>query len=360
MADKSMHHKAIFITGGAGFVGSNLAISFRLKYPRMRVLVMDNLKRRGSELNLARLREHAIEFFHGDIRCPEDFPTVEYDAMIECSAEPSVLAGFGGSPVYVINTNLAGTINCLEEARKRKADVVFLSTSRVYPYDRINALNIEEHATRFAWKPGQSLCGWSEQGISEEFPLTGPRSIYGASKLCSEYILQEYISMYGLRGVVNRCGVIAGPWQFGKVDQGVFTLWMLAHYFKRDSLKYIGFGGKGKQVRDLLHVDDVFRLIDTELGMMDRVNGRIFNAGGGQKVSLSLLETTEICREITGNHISIGSDEVTRPADLGIYVTNNALVTKETGWQPEQSCRAILYDIHQWINQNESRIAEIL
>lgn len=360
MTNGSMHHESIFITGGAGFVGSNLAVAFRLKYPRMRVLVMDNLKRRGSELNLARLREYGIEFCHGDIRCPEDFPTAEYDAMIECSAEPSVLAGFGGSPLYVVNTNLTGTINCLEEARKRKADVVFLSTSRVYPYDPINALQIEDQESRFAWKPGQVFNGWSAKGIAEDFPLAGPRSIYGASKLCSEYVLQEYISMYGLRGVINRCGVIAGPWQFGKVDQGVFTLWMLAHYFRRDGLKYIGFGGSGKQVRDLLHVDDVFRLIDTELGMMDRLNGRIFNAGGGQEVSLSLLETTELCREITGNRISIGSDEVTRPADLGIYVTDNELVTRETGWQPQHSCRATLYDIHKWIGQHESQIAEIL
>lgn len=355
-----MHHEAIFITGGAGFVGSNLAVSFKQKYPKMRVLVMDNLRRRGSELNLTRLREHDIEFFHGDIRCPEDFPTVEYDAMIECSAEPSVLAGYDGNPMYVVNTNLTGTINCLEEARKRKADVVFLSTSRVYPYDRINALDIEEQDTRFVWKTGQELNGWSEKGIAEDFPLAGPRSIYGASKLCSEYILQEYISMYGLRGVINRCGVIAGPWQFGKVDQGVFTLWMLAHYFKRDGLKYIGYGGNGKQVRDLLHVEDVFRLIDIELGMMDRINGSIFNAGGGLEVSLSLLETTDLCREITGQLISLDGDEKTRPADLAIYLTDNLLVMKETGWQPKQSARAILEDIFSWIHRHESRIKQLL
>lgn len=360
MAHGEMHHDAIFITGGAGFVGSNLAISFREKYPRMRVLVMDNLKRRGSELNLVRLRKHEIEFCHGDIRCPEDFPAADYDAMIECSAEPSVLAGFGGSPLYVINTNLAGTINCLEEARKRKADVIFLSTSRVYPYDPINAIEMEERETRFAWKPGQVVSGWSERGVAEGFPLVGPRSIYGASKLCSEYILQEYISMYGMRGVVNRCGVIAGPWQFGKVDQGVFTLWMLAHYFRRDGLKYIGFGGKGKQVRDLLHVDDVFRLIDSELGMMARVNGRIFNAGGGQEVSLSLLETTELCREISGNRIDVGCDEITRPADLGIYVTDNALVARETEWQPHRTAGDVMEDIFRWIQMHEASLKGIL
>ncbi|HWI41912.1 MAG TPA: NAD-dependent epimerase/dehydratase family protein, partial [Verrucomicrobiae bacterium] len=238
-----MQHQSLLITGGAGFVGSNLAISFKRRHPGVRVSVMDNLKRRGSELNLPRLREHDIEFFHGDIRCPEDFPAIDFDLMIECSAEPSVLAGYGESPHYVINTNLAGTVNCLEEVRKRRADIVFISTSRVYPYDTLNALPVVEESTRLAWaEGGEPVPGWSLRGVAENFPLEGPRSLYGASKLCSEYLLQEYISMYGIRGVVNRCGVIAGPWQFGKVDQGVFTLWMLAHYFRRQGLSYIGYG----------------------------------------------------------------------------------------------------------------------
>lgn len=352
--------EAILITGGAGFVGSNLAIAFKGKYPQLKVVALDNLKRRGSELNLVRLREAGVEFVHGDIRNPEDFPGVDYDALIECSAEPSVLAGYGESPLFVINTNLAGTINCLEEARKRKADVVFLSTSRVYPYETINALQTFETETRFEWADGQELTGWSSAGVSEGFPLHGARSIYGASKLCSELILQEYISMYGLRGVINRFGVIAGPWQFGKVDQGVFTLWMLAHYFKKDGLKYIGYGGQGKQVRDLLHVADVFDLIDHQLNNLDDINGAIFNAGGGKDVSLSLQETTRLSEEITGNRIDIGSDEETRPADLEIYITDNAKVSAQSGWSPQRSSRQILQDIYDWISEHEDALRKAL
>lgn len=355
-----MRHQAIFITGGAGFVGSNLAIDFKEKYPSLRVLVMDNLKRRGSELNLPRLKERGIEFYHGDIRCPEDFPRAEYDAMIECSAEPSVLAGYDGNPLFVINTNLTGTINCLEEARKRKADVVFLSTSRVYPYDALNALELEETESRFVWKKGQEVAGWSERGVGEEFPLAGPRSIYGATKLCSEFLLQEYISMYGLRGVINRCGVIAGPWQFGKVDQGVFTLWLLAHHFRREGLNYIGFGGKGRQVRDLMHVDDLFGLIDLEFDQMDRLSGRILNAGGGREISLSLRETTALCQEITGNRIEIGGIAENRPADLSIYLTDNSLVEKVIGWQPERPPGEVLSDIHLWIREHEVLLRGVL
>ncbi len=348
-----MKHDSLLITGGAGFVGSNLALLFKRKYPPMAVTVMDNLKRRGSELNVPRLRAAGIDFVHGDIRCLEDFPRHEYSALIECSAEPSVLAGYDGNPFYVINTNLNGTINCLEEARKHKADVIFISTSRVYPYDRINGIGTQEEETRFVWKDDQNVPGWSRNGIAEGFLLEGPRSIYGASKLCSEYIMQEYISMYGLRGVINRCGVIAGPWQFGKVDQGVFTLWMLAHYFKKSDLKYIGFGGNGKQVRDLMHIDDLFDLIHLQLTNLEQVNGKIFNAGGGHDISLSLMETTDLCRDISGNTITISREEKTRPADLAIYLTDSSTLLNTMRWKPTRSSRKIMEDIFAWIHANE-------
>ena len=350
----------ILITGGAGFVGSNLALMFKKKYSNTKIFVMDNLKRRGSELNLKRLKERGIEFIHGDIRNQEDFPQNDFELIIECSAEPSVLAGYNSSPMYLINTNLAGTINCLEEARKRKCTIVFLSTSRIYPYERINNIEYEEKETRYYWKDKQNIIGWSLEGISEDFSLDGVRSLYGTSKLCSELILQEYISMYGIRGVINRCGVIAGPWQFGKVDQGVFTLWMLYHYFKKEGLKYIGFEGKGKQVRDLIHIYDIFSLIDLQVKEMDKVNGMIYNVGGGRKVSLSLLETTRLCEEITGNKISIGEDKNTRPADLPIYIGDSSKVTKALSWSPQYNAKRILEDIYSWIKENETDILNAL
>lgn len=355
-----MKYNSILITGGAGFIGSNLSVYLKRKYPKVRVIALDNLKRRGSELNLIRLKEANIEFIHGDIRNPEDFPQIEYDAMIECSAEPSVLSGYEGNPLYVVNTNLSGTINCLEDARKNKADIIFLSTSRVYPYEKINEIKTIEDKTRYIWKEGQEIKGWSSKGISEDFPIEGPRSLYGASKLCSELLLQEYISMYGLKGAINRCGVIAGPWQFGKVDQGVFTLWMLAHYFKKENLKYIGFDGNGKQVRDLLHIEDLFNLVDYELKNMDKVNGRVYNVGGGKNISLSLLETTSICQEITGNRILIDKESATRPADMIIYIGDNNKVTSETNWLPTRSSKKILEDIYYWIRENESAISKTL
>ena len=128
-------YSCILVTGGAGFVGSNLAIRMRQRYPDARIVVADNLKRRGSEFNLARLSANRIEFVHADVRNVDDlaFPGIAFDLMLECSAEPSVLAGFDAGPTYLINTNLMGTVNCLEVARRSSADVVFFSTSRVYP-----------------------------------------------------------------------------------------------------------------------------------------------------------------------------------------------------------------------------------
>ncbi len=346
-----MKYKTLLITGGAGFIGSNLAVYFKDKYPALKVVALDNLIRRGSQFNLPRLKERGIKFIRGDVRQPKDLNLkFDIDLVFECSAEPSVLAGYE-NPAYIIDTNLIGTINCLELCRRAKADMVFLSTSRVYPYEKINAIKRVETATRFEW------AGFS--GIDTDFSLTGPRTLYGATKLASELILQEYTAAYGIKAIVNRCGVVAGPWQFGKVDQGVFTYWMLAHYFKKP-LKYIGFGGKGKQVRDLLHVDDLCGLIDLEVNNLKKLNGNTYNVGGARKVSLSLLETTALCRQITGNKVKIEKGLRTRPGDIAIYLSSNKKVSLDLKWQPQKQPDAILGDIFSWIRNNEIKLKKLI
>lgn len=354
-----MKYKTVLITGGAGFIGSNLAIFFKRKYPMFEIIALDSLKRRGSELNLIRLKENGIDFIHGDIRCPEDLVlNKKIDLMIECSAEPSVLSGLSDNPLYIMNTNLAGTINCLELARKDQADIIFLSTSRVYPYGPINDIKIKETHSRFEWVSQQKIMGWSKDGINTNFTTQGPKTFYGATKLASELLLQEYIANYGIKGVINRCGVIAGPWQFGKVDQGIFTFWMLAHYFKR-SVKYIGFGGQGKQVRDFLHINDLFELIDLQARSLDKINGEIYNVGGSRKNSLSIFETTKLCEEITGNRLKIASEKTTRPGDIKVYITDNHKVNKELKWHPKIDARNTFLDIFKWIQRNESGLKRL-
>ncbi len=341
-------------------MGSGLALRVKRERPKARVVALDNLKRRGSELNLPRLREAGVTFIHGDIRNPEDLEGAGgVDLILECSAEPSVLAGYDTSPRYVIDTNLGGTINCLELARKCKAAVLFLSTSRVYPTGTLNKLNFVEEDSRFSLSAEQAVPGVSTNGISEDFPLTGARSLYGATKLCSELILEEYRDAYGLTGLVDRCGVIAGPWQMGKVDQGVVALWAARHVYG-GALNYIGYSGTGKQVRDLLHIDDLLDLILYQIDHLDDLDGETFNVGGGPDISASLCELTDLCREISGNTIEIGCEPEDRPGDIRLYITDNAHVTERTGWRPKKDVRAIVKDTVAWLKADEAQLKSIL
>ena len=348
------------ITGGAGFVGSHLAFGLREQYPLSKIIALDNLRRRGAELNIPRLRERGIDFLHGDIRNPADIAeSGPFDVLLECSAEPSVLAGYGQSPRYVVDTNLSGTVNCLDAARVHGAAIIFLSTSRVYPVKSLNALTYTEGETRFVLNEEQPFPGASAHGITEALPLKDPRSLYRTTNLCSELLVQEFLDTYGLKGVVNRCGVLTGPWQMGKIDQGVVVLWAARHIYG-GSLQYIGFGGQGKQVRDMLHVDDLLQLVLHEIEHIDQISGRTFNVGGGIDVSASLLELTHLCQEITGNSIDITSQKEGRPADIPIYITDNSRVTTETGWTPKKDTRTILTEICTWIQANTESLRQIL
>ncbi|MEZ5053619.1 MAG: NAD-dependent epimerase/dehydratase family protein [Chitinophagales bacterium] len=355
-----MNTKNILITGGAGFVGSAMALSLKAKYPSYEIYVLDNLKRRGSELNLPRLKAAQIHFVHGDIRNKEDFDGLpKIDCIIEASAEPSVLAGIDNTPDYLINTNLNGTVNCLNFATKNKSDFIFLSTSRIYPIETIENTNYIEAATRFEIAEEQQTKGFSIKGISEDFPLDNYRSLYGTTKLASELFIQEYKQFFGLKTVINRCGVLTGPWQMGKIDQGVVVLWLAKHYWNQQ-LSYIGYGGKGKQVRDMLHTDDLFRLIDWQMHHIDAINGEIFNVGGGREISVSLQELTTYCQEITGNTIPIQEVPENRAADIRIYITDNSKVTAKTGWKPEIQPKQILEEIFVWMKEHEAQLATIL
>jgi CDP-paratose 2-epimerase len=350
----------VLVTGGAGFVGSNLAVSLAARHPDWQVVALDNLRRRGSELTLPRLEEAGVRFVHGDVRAPEDLAALDpVDAIVECSAEPSVLAGVGGSPDYVVGTNLVGAYHCLELARRCGAHLVFLSTSRVYPTGRLNAIRYSETETRFELAPEQELPGVSRDGVSEAFPLDGARTLYGATKLSAELLIAEYVAAYGLSAVVDRCGVIAGPWQMGVAEQGVFAHWLLSHYFRRD-LRYLGYGGRGKQVRDLLHVDDLVELVAEQLEQPERWAGATVNVGGGRGCSLSLRETTELCAELTGNRVGVAGSDEARPGDVPIYLSDCTLLRERTEWRPRHGPREILASLFGWIRENERTLGRAL
>jgi CDP-paratose 2-epimerase len=346
----------VLITGGAGFIGSSVALGFAARHPDWEIVALDNLRRRGSELNLPRLKEAGVGFLHGDVRTLDDLLAVgEIDAIVECSAEPSVLAGVDGSPGYVVSSNLIGAYHCLELARRSGAQIVFLSTSRIYPVAPLERLSLIETDTRFELSDTQPVDGASSAGISERFPLDGARTIYGATKLSAELLIEEYRASYGVRAVVDRCGVIAGPWQMGKVDQGVFTFWMLAHRFGRP-LRYIGFSGSGKQVRDLLHVEDLVELLERQVSEPEQWDGEVVNVGGGRDVSLSLLETTALCAEITGVTIEVERSSETRPGDLPLYISDCRRLFERSDWRPQRDARQILSEIDTWIADNERAV----
>ena len=395
----------ILITGGAGFVGSRLALAFA---ENARVTAFDNLRRRGSELNLRDLRQAGVEFVHGDIRMPDDLAVLPsgFDLMIEASAEPSVAAGQTGSPAYVIAANLVGTANCLEFARKKAGRFLFLSSSRVYSIASLREIRLDETPDRFEIAPDQStgapsaqneaiigeiakppdaragspqnlemagdapaihsfacasidagLPGVSPKGVREDFPTARARSFYGTTKLASEMLIQEYAESYGLEALINRCGVIAGPGQFGKTDQGVFTMWVACHHFGIP-LKYTGFGGTGKQVRDLLHPDDLVGLVKKQIGG-GRWRCEIFNVGGGRERSVSMREMTGVCREIVGREVPVGKVEETAPWDVPVYLTDHGKVSAAYGWSPGKSINDIVSETASWI-RNHERILEPL
>ncbi len=347
----------ILITGGSGFVGSNLCRLFKAHYEDVDVVAFDNLRRRGSELNLPWLKELDVTFVHGDIRQRQDLEDLDgtYDVIIEASAEPSVHAGTGGqSPAYVLDTNLGGTLNCLEFARRRCGGMVYLSTSRVYGIPALQSIRLRETQTRFEALSDGQPDGFVDGGVNEEFAAGtgGFRSLYGSTKLASELFIEEYSALYDFPSVVNRCGVIAGAGQFGKTDQGVFTLWVARHVFG-GALKYTGFGGAGKQVRDLVHPEDLFRLIARQISSLGQIEQRLFCVGGGLDGSVSLLEYTRLCESVTGKRIDIASDPNTAAVDVPYHVSNCQRVADVFGWRPEITPAGIVQDIHRWLVSDE-------
>ena len=208
-------------------------------------------------------------------------------------------------------------------------------------------------------RPGASGPGWSDRGITADFSLAGARSLYGATKLAAELLIEEYRVLYGLTAIINRCGVLTGPWQMGKVDQGVFVLWA-AHHLFGGKLSYIGYGGFGRQVRDFLHVDDLYDLIRLQLAEPMSWADMSHNVGGGHALSLSLAELTGQCRLRAGRSIDISSDPMDRPYDVPYYVTDSRVVTDRSGWMPRRRMPDMLDDIFGWLRDQQDVVRPVL
>ena len=324
----------ILITGGCGFVGSNLAIYFKKNRIGTKINTLDNLSRKGSFLNLKRLKKNKIKNFKKDISDYNNFKNLpKYDLIVDCCAEAAV--EISKTEVdKVFNTNLVGTFNILKKCAKDKSNFIFLSSSRVYSIKNLRKLNKKNFL------------------INEKFDTTGPKSIYGFSKYSSEHLIREFSFLHKIKYVINRLGVISGPWQFGRQDQGFVSLWVWKH-INRKKLSYIGFGGKGSQIRDVIHIVDVCKLVSKQVKKINKINNLTLNVGGGIKNFISLKDLTKICQKITSNRIKILSKKTTSEYDIPYYVTNNLKVKKIYNWQPQKNILDIVKDVYKWMVLNK-------
>lgn len=342
----------VLITGGAGFVGANLA--YYLKDIGHDVTVLDNLVRRGSETNLSTFLKRGIKFVHGDIRNTEDFEHLDADVVLECSAQPSAIDGYN-NPKFDITNNLYGLINVLEFCRKKKAKLIFWSTNKVYSGFRVNAIPVKEEDSRWVWDTEESLIGFDpNKGISQDFPVDGgDHSIYGMTKVMGDIACQEYMTAFNMDIIVNRFSCLSGPMQWGKCAQG-WVAWFAIASLLNKKLDLIGWNGK--QVRDILFADDICNLVHRQINTNKR---GVYNIGGGIKNSASLVEVLDDIYRLTNKKVKYDIIEDPRKADHVVYVTDHSKATKDFGWEPIIDIDSGLFQIICWANHNIDKLKEI-
>ena len=334
----------ILVTGGCGFVGTN--ISLYLNSRGFKIQSLDNLSRKGSKYNLNLLKKNNIKNYKIDIY---DYKKIKklpkYDLIIDCCAEAAVEVSRKDID-KVINTNFIGTLNILKKIQKDNSRIIFLSTSRVFPISETNkVLKSKKIISKLQIK----------KSFSEKDIIEGPKTIYGLTKLSSEMLIEEFSYAFNLKYIINRCGVISGPLQFGKQDQGFLSLWVWKH-INRDKMKYIGYGGNGHQLRDVLHIDDLCELIFIQIKKFNKIYNKLFTVGGSKRSYTSLVELTKICEKITKNKIKFSKISKTSIYDIPYYVTNNNLVTKTYNWRPKKNINKIVKDVFDWLTKNKKTL----
>ena len=341
----------ILITGGSGFIGFNLS---QFLQEKNEVVVIDNLSRMGSEINVKNLIEKGIDFKHGDVRVNSDLNKINnIDVVIHCASDASVVSGIYSNPRSIIENNLFASINVIDFAVRENAKLIFFSTNRVYSAESLINIPYLKDKKRFIIDDIQeNVMGLSKLGISEKFNTNGYKSFYGNTKFSIESLLQEYGKFKNLKYLINRFGVVSGPGQFGVGNQGIVSFWLKSHILNQ-KISYIGY--EGFQVRDVLHVDDLCKLIGIQLS--DEFIGEIYNVGGGFDNSFSLLELTDFCQEISGNKLSISTIDTLRDADIPIYFTNNIKVMERYSWSPNLTIKDVVVDLNTWYSNNIDNIS---
>lgn len=334
------------IFGGAGFIGSNLAA--RLARLGEDVIIADNLSRRGSELNLAWLREHhpSITFKYCDIRHPAEIENLfreyqTFDVIIHLASQVAVTTSVE-DPQTDFEINAIGTFNILERIRLAGIDPVFLFSSTNKVYGGMEQIEIIEQDTRYTYVD-------FPHGIDETCPLDF-HSPYGCSKGCADQYVRDYSRIYGLRSVIFRQSAIYGTRQFGVEDQGWVAWFLIAASKNKDITIY----GDGKQVRDLLWIDDLADVYLTAIEKIKDIKGQIFNIGGGMDHSISIWREFGplLCKELDFTP-RIAFDDW-RPGDQKVCVMNIAKAKTTLSWTPKVSIEEGVSKLAAWVKDNLS------
>jgi CDP-paratose 2-epimerase len=335
------------ITGGAGFIGVNLAD--QLAASGGRVLIYDSLSRPGVEENLKWLCASHGELVRVEIEDIRNDKALrravrEAAAVFHCAGQVAVTSSIG-APAEDFEINARGTLNLLEALRgcTKPPPLLFTSTNKVY--GSLPGLDFQESRLRVT--PVKPEIGAS--GIAEEQPLDF-YSPYGCSKGAADQYVLDYARIYGMPNVVFRMSCIYGPRQLGTEDQG----WV-AHFLIRTLRgEPITIYGSGRQVRDILYVDDLIRAFRLAMTHMDVIRGRAFNIGGGPANSISLLEFIEVIRRMHGSipELAFGP---WRPGDQPYYVSSTKAFRQATGWQPEADMTDGLVRLYAFLREREKQ-----
>lgn len=331
------------ITGGAGFIGSNVTNYFLSRGAR--VTILDNFSRRGSELNLEWLRSRhgqRLKVVRADIR--DSGPSLRAaiegaDVLFHFAGQVAVTTSVA-DPRDDFEINALGTFNVLEAARRSRSlpTVVYSSTNKVY--GKMADLGIVERHGRYEYQNLRS-------GISEERPLD-PYSPYGCSKCAGDQYVLDYARIYGMRTLVFRQSCIYGPRQFGMEDQGWLAWFCIRGAADRPVVIY----GDGKQVRDVLHVDDLIAAYAAALDRIEITNGKAYNVGGGARNTLSLLELVEILNRRFERPLEC-SFEDWRPGDQPVFISDISQARRDFGWFPRIGVREGIERLIDWISENQ-------
>ena len=329
------------VTGGAGFIGCNLAD--RLASQGAEVIVFDALARPGVERNLAWLLERhgpAITPLIADVRdavAVKDAAT-GVDAIFHLAAQVAVTTSLV-DPLDDFDVNIRGTLNVLEAARPRRVPVIFASTNKVYG----DLADVRLELANEAYRPCDPAL--RAGGVDEGRPLDF-HTPYGCSKGAADQYVLDYARSFGTPTCVLRMSCIYGPRQMGTEDQG----WV-AH-FGRAMLRGepLTIYGDGCQVRDVLWIDDLVRLMRLAMEKIDTVSGEVFNVGGGERNAVSVRGVIERLREITGADVPVTRADW-RPGDQKIYVSDTSKAERVLGWKPETSWQAGLEKLAGWLEE---------